>query len=143
MHARECCRGHLADADPAPRARPHDQVDFSPREVQHAVRALQATPMKRREEWFEAIRSCRRRPRRDWRAAPVARIFAIADDSHLWFETAARLKLLAALEARRLHPREFFRVYDVDADGYLSSIELRTGPRLALNPNAPSIPPHS
>ena len=30
--------------------------------IAEALRALQANPMKRREEWYDAVRSCRRRP---------------------------------------------------------------------------------
>ena len=56
------------------------EIDFSPREIHLTLRALQSNAMKAREEWFEAVRSCRRRTRREWRAAPVARIFSIEVD---------------------------------------------------------------
>ena len=47
------------------------EVDFTQREVHVALRTLQSNSMKRRESGSEAVRSCRRRPRRDWRSAPA------------------------------------------------------------------------
>ena len=73
------------------------------------------------------MRSCRRRPRRDWRSAPVARIFLIPDEYHLLPASAARLKILQHLERLRMHPRTFFQSFDVDSDGHLTAVELYHG----------------
>ena len=103
------------------------EVDFSYAEVQVVLRALQSNAMKRRREWYEAVRSCRRRPRRDWRTAPVARIFEFADEYHLLPAAAARHKILTNLGLLRMDPRAFFRQCDSDGDGQLSTAELNGG----------------
>ena len=77
MSAQQCFR--IFDAE----------LDFSPAEVAVGLRALQPNPPRRRQQWFEAVRACRRRPPRDWREAPIARIFTSSDEVALAQEQAA------------------------------------------------------
>ena len=60
--------------------------------------------MKAREAWFEQVRACRRRNRRDWRAAPVAKLFKIADEYELLQQQATRRLISACLRKLRMHP---------------------------------------
>lgn len=103
------------------------EVDYTTRQVHVVLRALQNNQMKQRAEWFEAVRSCRRRPRRDWRLAPVARIFSIVDEFHLLPASAARHKILMHLSRTKLQPRDLFVQCDVDGDGHLTASELHEG----------------
>ena len=64
------------------------ELDYSPAEVAVALRTLQANPPRRRQQWFEAVRACRRRQPRDWREAPISRIFTSSDEVALAQEQA-------------------------------------------------------
>jgi hypothetical protein len=107
------------------------ELDFSAAEVAVGLRALQPNPPRRRQRWFEAVRACRRRQPRDWREAPIARIFSSADEVALAQEQAARQHLLAVLRRRRLTPHDFFlRCDDGDGGGdggVLTADEVRVG----------------
>jgi len=95
--------------------------------VSLTLRALQANTPQARVAWFEAVRACRRRERRDWRAAPVARIFFTADQSQLLQEEAVRHKIVSVLRRNRIHAGTFFAECDRDHDGLISERDLKNG----------------
>jgi hypothetical protein len=103
------------------------EVNFTPREVTATLRALQENPPEARVRWFEAVRACRRRERRDWRAAPIARVFHTLDHAQLVQEEAVRHKVAGVLRKNRVHPATFFAECDVDHDGVLSERDLKNG----------------
>jgi len=93
------------------------ELDFSPSEIYVTLRALQSDPARQRERWFEAVRSCRRRSRREWRSAPVARILSMDSEDHL-----LRDKLVSSVERQRTHVSTFLRARD--PHGYVCTAEL-------------------
>lgn len=101
------------------------EVNFTPREVTATLRAVQENLPETRVRWFEAVRACRRRERRDWRAAPVARVFHTLDHAQLVQEEAVRHKVAAVLRKNRVHPATFFAQCDMDHDGVLSERDLQ------------------
>jgi len=103
------------------------EVNFSPSEVRVVLRAIQSNPPESRVHWFEAVRACRRRERRDWRSAPIARIFTTEDDSQLQQEDEAQRRVSEMLQRNRLHAATFFVGCDADHDGIISERDLKNG----------------
>lgn len=105
------------------------EVSFTAREVSVTLRALQSNPPDARISWFEAVRKCRRRDKRDWRGAPIERIFNTADQSQLMQEEAVRHKIIGFLRKNRIHAATFFAECDGNHDGFISDSELKNGLR--------------
>ncbi|KAL3928134.1 MAG: hypothetical protein SGPRY_002519 [Prymnesium sp.] len=103
------------------------EVDYAPTDLNAILRALQQNDMKKREEWFTAVRRCRRRSRRDWSAAPVAKLFKIRDEYQLLRQQATRNKIASALSQANMHPSEFFNSCDKDQKGVLTASALHAG----------------
>ena len=103
------------------------ELDYTPRELGFMLRALTEAPMAGRAEWFEAVRRCRRRQRRDWRSAPIARLFTTSDQYALLQEETVRRQIAARLRAKRMGASDFFGCCDYDGDGVLSCSELLGG----------------
>ena len=92
------------------------ELDYEPRAINVILRALQSNKMQHRERWFKQVRACRRRHQRerDWQAAPVARLFKIADEFQLLQQQATRYKIAAYFRQNKIHPSDFFNNFDID-----------------------------
>jgi hypothetical protein len=87
------CGSLLLDSTPGFQTAPHtqqvmaevnyryfdSQLYYTEEEIGSLLRALQDNPPERREGFFQEIRSCRRRKRKDWQNTPLSVVFTSPD----------------------------------------------------------------
>jgi len=103
------------------------QMDFEDREVSLLLRALQASPCDKREQFFESVRACRRRAKIPWAATPLAKVLTTPDEFHLLASRALVARVRTALKAKRMRLLDAFRAFDSENIGRLTYEALYGG----------------
>ena len=81
----------------------NSEYEFSPRQVGALLRSLQSESCSERLRWWLAVRSCRRRPDRDWQATPLAKIFTVASEQSLLRRSAMVSAVHRQLRTKKLY----------------------------------------
>lgn len=102
-------------------------VNYSPRELSYLVRSLGSNSCEERKNFFEEIRSNRRRKQDDVSTKPINKVFATADETHIIHFKIASGRIIAMLKARGMYARDAFAAIDHDRDGLLNFAELKRG----------------
>ena len=89
------------------------QMDFEDHEVSLLLRALQSSPREHRAAFFESVKAVRRRPRVEWRDAPLARALTTADEFALLASRATSSRVRAALRRQKMRLLDAFRAFDL------------------------------
>ena len=100
---------------------------YTEEEIGHLIRALQDTPIERREAYFQELRSCRRRKKKEWQSTPLAAVFAQPDHYALLDFRAVISAVRALIKAKGMRLLDAFRAFDYNRDGRLSCSELYGG----------------
>jgi len=103
------------------------QVNFSPKDLNYLVRALQENDCSKRLEYFLEVRSNRRRKNIDPNSTSLAKVFVTNDEHHLLQFRICAGRITALLKSRGMYPRDAFAVMDNNRDGLLSMVELSRG----------------
>ena len=96
-------------------------------EMGNLVRALQFTPPERRESYFQELRSCRRRKRKEWQITPLATLFAQPDYYALVDFRSIIIAVRTLIKIKGMKLLDAFRAFDYNRDGRLSCSELYGG----------------
>jgi hypothetical protein len=88
---------------------------------------VQQSTREERQAFFSQVRMCRRRPLRDWRQSPVARVLQTSDEYHHLEFLAILSTIRERMKAHGLRVFDAFRAFDFDRDGQLSCSELWGG----------------
>ena len=99
-------------------------ADFEKASLNALLRSLQPRPCEERAAWWLKVRSCRRRPRREWQQSTIAQVFSVASQFDELKRTALIARTRALIRKKRLYIDDAFRVFDADQSGYLSCSEL-------------------
>ena len=91
------------------------------------LHSLQINPVLARQEWFDEIRSCRRRQQIPWQKTSLTRLFTMADEYQLLVHKARISRISALITKKNMLMMDAFRAFDADRDGRLNCSELYAG----------------
>ena len=97
---------------------------FTDYELGILINGMQANPMAARKDFFNGVRTRRRRNGEDVMATPLAMLFSTADEYQLIERRAMRSRLRRAILSKGLMLRDAFLKFDYDDSGHLSEDEL-------------------
>ena len=97
----------------------NSDLDYRDDEVSLLLAGIKTNPEASRETFFEEVRSCRRRSKKQWQVSSIAPIFNVCDEYILLARRAvlATIRLLIQVNGMRL--LDAFRAFDADNDGML------------------------
>ena len=110
--AEACLR--FADAD----------VYYTERNLALLLRALERNTLDARHEWFDDIRSCKRRQQMPWEKTSLTKIFTMHDEFNLLEHRALVSRVRTLVRIRFGSMMDAFRAMDQDRDGKLNCSEL-------------------
>eukprot|EP00300_Choanocystis_sp_HF-7_P017627 c19781_g1_i2.p1 GENE.c19781_g1_i2~~c19781_g1_i2.p1 ORF type:complete len:435 (+),score=114.15 c19781_g1_i2:37-1305(+) len=93
----------------------------------YLANALQFNTAEERKSFFESVRACKRRTRRGWELAPVAKLFTAGEQTDDLSYQAKISRIRTAMVARGLPIRDAFEKLDKNRDGQLSNVEMYLG----------------
>ena len=91
------------------------------------LHSLQINAVPARAEWFDEIRSCRRRQQIPWQKTPLQRVFTMADEYQLLVHKARISRISTLITNKNMLMMDAFRAFDSDRDGRLNCSELYAG----------------
>jgi hypothetical protein len=102
-------------------------VNYNPHEISLMLRALASNKCDKRLDFFNEVRSNRRRKDIDPSTTSLAKLFITPNEQHLLQYRIAKGRVTALLKSRGMYARDAFAAFDNDRDGLLSAAELRRG----------------
>ena len=99
-------------------------VFYSERNLNLLLRAMQSNTVEARREWFDDVRSCKRRQQTPWEKTSLARVFTMPDEFHLLEHKALVSRVRSLIRLRNMLMMDAFRAFDQDRDGRLNCTEL-------------------
>ncbi|GAB5372302.1 hypothetical protein AAMO2058_001653500 [Amorphochlora amoebiformis] len=105
----------------------NSDLEYTDSEVSLLLSGIKHNALDERQTYFEEIRSCRRRSRKDWRISALSPVFTTPDEFLLLARRAvlATVRLLIRVNGMRL--LDAFRAFDYNHDGLLMCSELYGG----------------
>eukprot|EP00744_Colponema_vietnamica_P003943 GILI01005967.1.p1 GENE.GILI01005967.1~~GILI01005967.1.p1 ORF type:complete len:834 (-),score=335.55 GILI01005967.1:93-2594(-) len=100
------------------------ELQYSDKDINILLRALQGSPCTPRQVFFEHVMGCRRRLRRKWQESPLAQVFTLRSEFHLLQQRAQVFRMRLAIAQRKLSIFEAFTFFDSDKNGHLSPGKL-------------------
>ena len=102
----------------------NSDIYYQERELNLLLRALQVNPIEKRIEWFDDIRSCRRRPQLPWQQTSLTRVFTMNDEWSLLVHNAIIARARSLITIKGMMVLDAFHAFDRDKDGRLNCSEL-------------------
>ena len=105
----------------------NSDLSYTDQEISMLLSGIKLNDLKKRETFFQEVRSCRRRSKKPWTSSALAPVFRTQDEYTLLARRAvlAVVRLLIQVNGMRL--LDAFRAFDANNDGVLMCSELYGG----------------
>ena len=103
------------------------EVNYMPKDLNLLLRGLQNNSCEKRANFFNEVRSNRRRKQQDPATTSLSKVFVTSDEHHLLQYRIAAGRITACLKARGMYARDAFAAFDMDRDGMLTAQDLKRG----------------
>lgn len=99
-------------------------VFYAERPLNLLLHAMQSNTLEARRQWFDDVRSCKRRQQKPWERTSLVRLFTMPDEFHLLEHKALVSRVRTLIRLKGMLMMDAFRAFDVDRDGRLNCSEL-------------------
>jgi Ca2+-binding EF-hand superfamily protein len=99
-------------------------IYYTERNLNLLLRALQRNSLDARRDWFDEVRSCKRRQQIPWEKTSLHKVFTVNDEYHILEHKALVSRVRTLIRLKAMLMMDAFRVFDQDRDGKLNCSEL-------------------